>query len=919
MRPQSALTCILVFLRFLSLGGADDPVASDSSVLTLAHRDLLQFDLANVVLLSLLDGSLQARTRDSGQVLWTLEGSSLVVVQATAQSSANPSQEPRMTWLAEPSEQGNLFYFTPDGGIERIPASVAGLVQKSPFGVVGNVVYTGSKRTTLYALDILTGEVIQAFGETLELSQRPRKTDPSGIVMIGRTEYSLDIHEHLGSPGWRIKIGMWTPNTRDQDLTSQYSSPLDSVYLAPLSNTSVMALAENDMRPQRWIGETSSLLINVFDVLKSKSDGHLSLVQQPPLKLSGMSTDWDLFVTSANEGVPVIVSGSRYAALFGSAPLADFCSGKGNGIFGVHPLWCQDKRRSTNKAPPAISLLPPATSSLPAYPLLDPPVEPERSQEPSKGWPLIKQVLEIIGMVVIFLGISAALASQGWLPVDIIGLLQRFIGTASRKQSLKASGEEPKRRKRGVRGGKKNNNSNNSGTIKGNTTLGGSIPSADTTHGNKVDGKGISDEKEKDLDTRVSASAIKDSPIAISDVVLGYGSHGTTVFKGRFENRDVAVKRMLLEFYDVASQEVDILRESDDHPNVIRYYCKHETEQFLYIALELCPGTLEDMVRASHQFSVMYDPLDAVRQVTLGLQHLHNLQIVHRDIKPQNILVALPSGKTRNRKPAFETLGVRYLISDFGLCRKLEGEQSSFLPTFEDSVAGTAGWAAPEISNKNSQQSSRLTRAVDIFSMGCLYYYVLSGGKHPFGDAHMRQVNIQTRVLPVLKLGGLVNQEALDLIPQMLDVDPHKRPNTMQILKHPLFWTDQLKLDFLVKVSDRLEHDSREEHSGLIDRLEINAHKVVGNDWHTRFPKPFLENLGKYRRYHGDRILDLLRALRNKLHHFNDYTEDLKKCVGSPPSDYLEFFTSRFPHLLVAVYHFAQAEFKDESAFSAFF
>lgn len=917
MRPRSALTYILIFLRILALGSADEHINSDTSVLTLAHRDLLQFDLANVVLLSFLDGSIQARTRDSGHILWTLEGSPLVDVKATAQPPAVSSSKSKMTWLAEPSEQGNLYYFTQDGGIERIPASVADLVQKSPFGVVGNVVYTGSKQTTLYALDILTGEVIQAFGETLELSQRSRKTDPSGMVMIGRTEYSLDIHEHIGAPGWRIRVGTWTPNTRDQDLASQYTSSLDGVYLAPLGNSSIMALAENDMRPQRWIGETPSLLVNAFDVLKSKSDGYLSLVQQPPLKLSGMSTEWDLFVTSANEGVPVIVSGSRYVALFGSAPLADFCSGKGNGMFGVHPLWCQDKRRFTNEAPPAISLLPPAASSFPAYPLLDPPVEPENLPEPIKGWPLIKQVPEIIGTAVIVLGILAALASQGWLPVDFFGILQNLLGTARRRQPLR-SGEEPKRRKRGVRGGKKNGNSTGASGSSSKANSGG-LALSTGLDGVKVRVKEASDENEKDLDSRVPVSVTKDSPITISDVVLGYGSHGTTVFKGRFENRDVAVKRMLLEFYDVASQEVNILRESDDHPNVVRYYCKYETEQFLYIALELCPGTLEDMVRATHQFSVMYDPLDAVRQVTLGLQHLHNLQIVHRDIKPQNILVALPSGKSRNQKPAFETLGVRYLISDFGLCRKLEGEQSSFLPTFDDSVAGTAGWAAPEISNKNARESSRLTRAVDIFSMGCLYYYVLSGGKHPFGDAHMRQVNIQNRVLPVLKLGGLVNQEALDLIPQMLNADPHKRPTTVQILKHPLFWTDQLKLDFLVKVSDRLEHESREEHSDLIDRLEINAHKVVGNDWHTRFPKPFIDNLGKYRRYHGDRILDLLRALRNKLHHYNDYSEELKKCVGSPPSGYLEFFTSRFPRMLVVVYHYAETEFQSEKAFNTFF
>ncbi len=56
-----------------------------------------------------------------------------------------------------------------------------------------------------------------------------------------------------------------------------------------------------------------------------------------------------------------------------------------------------------------------------------------------------------------------------------------------------------------------------------------------------------------------------------TDKVLGYGSGGTVVYEGTFEGRDVAVKRMLLQYYDLASQEVKLLSQSDDHPNVVRY------------------------------------------------------------------------------------------------------------------------------------------------------------------------------------------------------------------------------------------------------------------------------------------------------------------------------------------------------------
>lgn len=52
-----------------------------------------------------------------------------------------------------------------------------------------------------------------------------------------------------------------------------------------------------------------------------------------------------------------------------------------------------------------------------------------------------------------------------------------------------------------------------------------------------------------------------------TEVQLGTGSNGTLVFAGRFDGREVAVKRMLIQFYDIASQETRLLRESDDHPN----------------------------------------------------------------------------------------------------------------------------------------------------------------------------------------------------------------------------------------------------------------------------------------------------------------------------------------------------------------
>lgn len=281
-----------------------------------------------------------------------------------------------------------------------------------------------------------------------------------------------------------------------------------------------------------------------------------------------------------------------------------------------------------------------------------------------------------------------------------------------------------------------------------------------------------------------------------TDVVLGHGSHGTVVYRGAFDGRKVAVKRMLMEFYDIASHEVGLLQESDDHHNVIRYFCREQAAGFLYIGLELCPASLQDVIERPTQYPELVqgglDMPDVLRQITQGVRYLHSLKIVHRDLKPQNILVAMSRGRTASR-------ALRLLISDFGLCKKLEDNQSSFRATTAH-AAGTSGWRAPELlvdddagplslASQHTESSEpavvdpqtnrRATRAIDIFSLGCVFYYVLTRGSHPFdkNGKFMREANIVKGHFDLEELDHLGDYafEADDLIRSMLSLDPRQR------------------------------------------------------------------------------------------------------------------------------------------------
>ncbi|RFU80523.1 ire kinase [Trichoderma arundinaceum] len=424
----------------------------------------------------------------------------------------------------------------------------------------------------------------------------------------------------------------------------------------------------------------------------------------------------------------------------------------------------------------------------------------------------------------------------------------------------------------------------------------------------------------------VTGSVISMGNIEVdTETELGMGSNGTVVFAGKFDGRDVAVKRMTIQFYDIATRETKLLRESDDHPNVIRYYSQVMRGDFLYIALERCAASLADVIEKPHHFRELAnagqrDLPGVLYQITNGISHLHSLRIVHRDLKPQNILVNMDKGG----KP-------RLLVSDFGLCKKLDGNQSSFGAT-TGRAAGTSGWRAPELLLDDDGQNPaavdgsthsgsgtilvgdptllngrRATRAIDIFSLGLVFFYVLTNGSHPFdcGDRYMREVNIRKGnydLDPLDSLGDF-SYEAKDLIASMLQADPKARPSSREVMAHPFFWSPKKRLAFLCDVSDSLEKEPRDPPSPALQELERHAPDVIRGDFLKLLTREFVDSLGKQRKYTGSKLLDLLRALRNKRNHYEDMSDSLKRSVGSLPDGYLVYWTVKFPMLLLTCWN----------------
>jgi serine/threonine protein kinase len=130
----------------------------------------------------------------------------------------------------------------------------------------------------------------------------------------------------------------------------------------------------------------------------------------------------------------------------------------------------------------------------------------------------------------------------------------------------------------------------------------------------------------------------------------------------------------------------------------------------------------------------MSDDLDALRQMAAGVEHIHSKNVVHRDIKPTNILIHRPT----------DAVQVQLKISGFGCCEVTDTD-GTFLQL--DGIRGTANYLAPELLQQidsDGYTEERFSDAIDVFSLGCTFYQFLSKGTHPFGSGFNIPSNIMS-------------------------------------------------------------------------------------------------------------------------------------------------------------------------------
>ena len=158
----------------------------------------------------------------------------------------------------------------------------------------------------------------------------------------------------------------------------------------------------------------------------------------------------------------------------------------------------------------------------------------------------------------------------------------------------------------------------------------------------------------------------------------------------------------------------------------------------------------------------------------------------------------------------------------------------------------------------------------------------------------------------------------------MIQPDPQHRLPMKGVQEHPIFWNSDKKIRFLALTSDRLSQNPQEqkniENLEMTKYLEMNSVRIAGSDWRLRLESELQEDLRKFRNY-NDGIRDLLRALRNKRHHFRDLTCEAREILGETSESFFHYWSRAFPNLLRITYEAVSLDYEktNDPFFSIFF
>ncbi|XP_034741989.1 serine/threonine-protein kinase Nek5 [Etheostoma cragini] len=250
---------------------------------------------------------------------------------------------------------------------------------------------------------------------------------------------------------------------------------------------------------------------------------------------------------------------------------------------------------------------------------------------------------------------------------------------------------------------------------------------------------------------------------------IGEGAFGKAFLvreRGGGGDRQCVVKQINLTKMSVREKEASkkevMLLSKMKHPNIVSFIKSFHERSSLYIVMEYCDGG-DLMNKINMQRGVFFTEeqvVDWFVQICLGLKHIHDRKILHRDIKAQNIF--LTNG------------GMKAKLGDFGIARMLNNTME-----LARTCVGTPYYLSPEIC-----ESRPYNNKTDIWSLGCVLYEICTL-RHPFEGSGLRQLVSKICRGRYNPAPSRYSYDLRLLVTQLFKVNPRDRPSVSSILRRP--------------------------------------------------------------------------------------------------------------------------------------
>ena len=295
---------------------------------------------------------------------------------------------------------------------------------------------------------------------------------------------------------------------------------------------------------------------------------------------------------------------------------------------------------------------------------------------------------------------------------------------------------------------------------------------------------------------------------AFSEVFLVKKNGSDKLYASKRILKEALLNKKIKQYFN---NELHILK-SIDHPNIIKLYETKETFNCYFLIFDYCNGgTLSNCLQKYKIMNKKPFPEDLVqyfmRQIVNGLRYLHNMKILHRDIKLDNILINFKSNEDFTNLNYFNS---QIKIIDLGFARYLEND------TLAESILGSPMYMDPQILKKmmkiDNNNSFGYDQKADIWSLGTICYEMLIGtppyNAHTYNDL-MKKINYGDYKIPNnIKL----SKEVISFINGMLQYNPNSRLDINALANH----------DFIIK-------DCKNFHPIDIKQIDPNKNEIVLN------------------------------------------------------------------------------------------